>query len=279
MKKFIKIVLPYNIRLILIKYLLKLNPKIFVKVYNVISFLFYRKNYIFLSENKNNLFVKEKNFIWNLYNNRGSFYYLKGLDFKGKFLAEQYLIDDIVFQENDVVIDCGANFGDLYLFFINKNINYYAYEPSPYVFNILKGNVKNQNIFNYALHKDNSKKIDFFLKDDTADSSTIEIKNYDKKITVSATTLDHEIDKIIPKKIKLIKIEAEGAEPEVLEGLLKNLETVEYITIDVSYERGLKEESTLVDCSNYLIRNDFELIKFSQIPRLVVLFKNKNSVK
>ena len=51
-----------------------------------------------------------------------------------------------------------------------------------------------------------------------------------------------------------IKIEAEGAEPEILEGLIKNLNKVEYITIDAGFERGVNKESTLVQCTNYLFR-------------------------
>ena len=46
------------------------------------------------------------------------------------------------------------------------------------------------------------------------------INNYTKKISIETTTLDKELDKI-QQRIKLIKLEAEGFEPEILQGLKK----------------------------------------------------------
>ena len=43
----------------------------------------------------------------------------------------------------------------------------------------------------------------------------------------------------------LLKVEAEGAEPEVLQGLKKNLSRVEFITVDCGFERGLNQKSTI----------------------------------
>ena len=70
-------------------------------------------------------------------------------------------------------------------------------------------------------------------------------------------------------------MEAEGAEPEILDGLKINLNSVKYITIDCGFERGVKKTSTIAECSNYLINNNFEMISFTN-GRVVVLFKNKN---
>ena len=102
------------------------------------------------------------------------------------------------------------------------------------------------------------------------------LKNFHKIIKVNTTTLDNEIFKI-QKKIKLIKIEAEGYEPEILLGLLNYINDVEYITIDCGYERGIHKECTIEKCSNYLIKNGFEMIKFNN-TRISALFKNTNFV-
>ena len=40
------------------------------------------------------------------------------------------------------------------------------------------------------------------------------------------------------KRIKFFKIEAEGAEPEVLEGSKNSLKIIDYIGVDGSHERG-----------------------------------------
>ena len=93
------------------------------------------------------------------------------------------------------------------------------------------------------------------------------------KISIETTTLDKEINKI-QRKIKLIKLEAEGFEPEILQGLKKHLNSVQYITIDCGFERGIKQKSTIAECSNYLLKNNFEMIDFG-FPRIVTLFKIK----
>lgn len=199
--------------------------------------------------------------------------YVKGLVFRTEQLKKEYLLHNIKFEENDIVIDVGANNGDFYLCF-DKKIKYYGYEPSPIVFPNLQYNVKNQNLYNLGVSNSESDNIDFYLKDEGGDSSILPINNYNKKIRIETTTLDKEIDKI-QQRIKLIKLEAEGFEPEILQGLKKYLNYVEYITIDCGFERGVKQESTIAECANYLIKNNFKMIDFSS-SRIVTLFKNLN---
>ena len=186
-------------------------------------------------------------------------------------MLSTYLIKNLEFKDDDIVIDIGANNGDFYLCF-DKKIKYYAYEPSPVVFSNLEYNIKNQNLYNLGVSNSEGNEIDFYLSDEFGDSSILPINNYTKKITIETTTLDKEINKI-QEKIKLIKVEAEGFEPEILQGLKKYLNYVEYITIDCGFERGIKQESTIAECSNYLIKNNFKMINFVA-PRIVALFKN-----
>ena len=47
------------------------------------------------------------------------------------------------------------------------------------------------------------------------------------------------------EKIKLLKLQAEGAEPEVSKGSLNSLKNIKFITADLGPERGLNQESTL----------------------------------
>ena len=61
------------------------------------------------------------------------------------------------------------------------------------------------------------------------------------------------LESYVSSKIKLLKLEAEGAEPEILEGLGEKLNLVEYISADLGYERGVHCESTLVPVTNYLL--------------------------
>jgi len=260
------------LRKLILKIIFKFKVKNFILFYNLISRLLYNGNN-YLNHDGEKYILNEKNLKYSLLFKRRALWYLKGTKYRGKQLHKQYKIQDIKFNSNDVIIDIGANIGDFYLGF-DCNINYYGYEPSPLVFSCLKYNVKNQNLFNLALSNNQENLTNFYLRDEFGDSSILPIKDYTKKITIETTTLDKEIDKI-NQKIKLIKLEAEGFEPEILQGLKKNLNYVKYITIDCGFERGLDKQSTICECSNYLIKNNFKMIDFGT-TRMVVLFENLN---
>lgn len=250
----------------------KLNGKMYQLLFNFFSFLKKSPNKIYFKENY--YYNTEVN--WRFYHKKQGLYaYGNGFRKRKNELLSSYLIKNLEFENDDIVIDIGANNGDFYLCF-DKQIKYYAYEPSPIVFSNLEYNIKNQNLYNLGVSNSEVDKLDFYLSDELGDSSILPIKDYSKKISIKTTTLDKEIDKI-QKNIKLIKIEAEGFEPEILHGLKKNLNLVEYITIDCGFERGMKQESTIAECSNYLINNNFKMINFGE-PRIVALFKNQKLI-
>ena len=250
---------------------IKTHGKIYQLLFNLFSLLKKSPNRIYFEEN----YYYNTEINWRFYHRKQGLYaYGKGFKKRKNELLSTYLIKNLEFEDDDVVIDIGANNGDFYLCF-DKKIKYFAYEPSPLVFSNLEYNIKNHNLFNKGLSNLADNKIDFYLKDEFGDSSILPINDYTKKISIETTTLDKEIDKI-QQKIKLIKLEAEGFEPEILQGLKKHLNSVQYITIDCGFERGIKQESTIAECSNYLLKNNFEMIDFGS-PRIVALFKIKES--
>ena len=250
------------------EYAIKSNAKTFVILFNLYSRLKKSNNRINLK--KNRFYNTEVDWRFS-HQKQGIYAYGKGFKKRKQELLSQYLVENIKFSDDDIILDVGANNGDFYLCF-DKKIKYYAYEPSPEVFSNLEYNVKGQNLFNLALSNSENKNVNFYLSDEFGDSSILEISNFTKQISVKTTSLDNEISKI-QKKIKLIKIEAEGFEPEILYGLKKYLSDVEYITVDCEFERGTYNKSTLAECSNYLINNNFKMIDFG-LPRVVALFQN-----
>ena len=82
------------------------------------------------------------------------------------------------------------------------------------------------------------------------------------------------IDELNIDKIKLLKIEAEGYEPEVLEGLGDKMRICQYIAVDGGYERGIKSEQTLTIITNHLLNNGFEMMDI-YFPWCRALFVNK----
>lgn len=203
---------------------------------------------------------------------QGNMAYGKGLKSRLEDLKKSYFLDKVDFRSGDTFIDCGANVGDIYLVLrqMNLNLKYIGFEPSPVEFACLHKNVKNMPVYNIGLWNENSN-LEFYVSSQGADSSLIEPKVFDSKTIVKTQPLE----KFVKGKVKCLKLEAEGAEPEILEGLGEKLALVEYVAADVGFERGQNQTSTLPAVSNYLIQNNFRMVSVGQ-RRLCVLFKNKN---
>lgn len=215
---------------------------------------------------------KYKRFFYSKSQNLFSF--SNGISERAVVIGNDYMLDSINFLDGDVIIDCGANIGDLKLYFDESNIDieYYGIEPSTHEFDCLSENVKPSNVFNYGLWNKNES-LEFFVSSSNADSSFIKPKTYNDVIKIKGRRLDSFFDKT--KKIKLLKLEAEGAEPEALVGCEKLLKNIEYISADLGFERGIREESTIEDVTNFLLSRNFRLVQF-KLPRVVALFVNKD---
>lgn len=270
MKKKINKILNFILRQI-DKFTNKQSGRLYVFLFNFLNLLFLKKQKIYFKENSYFLKNNENQISWKFNQSKmGTMAYRDGLFKRKQILKKIYLLKNINFYDNDLIVDCGANNGDFYLCF-DKYINYIGIEPSPITFENLQFNIKSQRLINKAIWNKNNTSHDFYLSDNFGDSSVIEIKNYTKKINIETCTLDSILSN--EKKVKLIKIEAEGAEPEALYGLKESISKVEYIVVDVGFERGLNQESTMKECVNYLLKNNFEIIDF-RMERLVILFKN-----
>jgi hypothetical protein len=75
------------------------------------------------------------------------------------------------------------------------------------------------------------------------------------------------------ERIRLLKLEAEGAEPEILVGAESVLSRIDYIAADLGPERGLKQEQTATPVINFLLARGFELIDM-KFDRVTCLFRN-----
>ena len=236
--------------------------RILFLVKNILLF-FTKKNVKFIFLNKQNLFkVKEKNQTHHFCSiKRGFEHYNRGLIHRGNEIAISYGINKIEFNKNDMVIDCGANVGDLFLYLRDKinHRNFLAVEPSSLEFEALVLNTPNAKNLNIAL-ADKDGESEFFVSNRKADSSLIEPKRFTEKITVKTTTIDSLFKNYNLTNIKLLKLEAEGFEPEILEGAKNSIKNIHYIAIDGGYERGIKQEETFTKLTNLLIENGFSII-------------------
>ena len=197
--------------------------------------------------------------------------YSDGFMSRAEYVGQTYMLNCISFKENDLVIDCGANMGDLeyYLRKHNPEVNYLGFEPNPHDFLSLERNVGSLKCRNVGLWNQQGS-IPFYVNDAHASSSFIEPPEYTEIVNVPASTLSA----LFPnQKIRLLKLEAEGAEPEVLQGALAILNNIDYISADVGPERGIEEAETRDFVVDYLNNAGFELVKEGKGHRKIVLFK------
>ena len=195
---------------------------------------------------------------------RGFSLYSNGLLARRHQISLSYSINSLTFQQNDVVIDCGANYGDLWLCLdgsINPR-NYITFEPGKTEFRSLKLNAPLARNNNIGL-SNKSGLMEFFVNERDADSSLIEPSTYSEKITVTTTTLNEFVKQQQLGVIKLLKLEAEGFEPEILEGGAKAIRSVEFIAVDGGHERGKNQEETLSTITNNLTQQGFEMVSMN----------------
>ena len=241
-----------------------------------LNFIFWLKgiNDRIIYKNKENRFVIKNSEITFVFKNKkqGVHSYKNGLDARAEEIGKAYMLDEIDFLENDFIVDCGANVGDLLLYFKYKNfkISYLGIEPSHEEYSCLEINARGYTHSNIGLWNKKTEKT-FYISSDGADSSLIIPSTFDSEINVNCDRLDNLLSD--DKNVKLLKLEAEGAEPEVLEGASKILKNIEYISADLGPERGIDNHETYSEVTNLLYKNNFSLIKINP-DRLSVLYRN-----
>ncbi|WP_269586344.1 FkbM family methyltransferase [Roseibium sp. Sym1] len=210
---------------------------------------------------------------------RGYWLYANGLDTRGKFLFSSYCLDNVKFHEGDVVVDCGANYGDLTLELFKRSpgVRYVGIEPNPEDFEILVENLdpKTCQLVNKALG-DYNRTLPFYVCTDKGDSSLIEPPSYSEVLDVEVVRLDDLCRELGLEKIKLLKLEAEGFEPEILRGSEGVLKDIEFIAVDGGYERGKHRQQTFTWITNFLLNHDFEILDIF-FPWCRALYKRRNS--
>ena len=181
--------------------------------------------------------------------------YLAGSTYRSIKLGKSYGLQNVNFETNDIVIDVGANNGDLQEFL--RDCNYFGFEPAPKEFELLVLNRLNKSLV-YKLACGNvDANSTFFISTDMADSSLIKPKFFTEKILVRQIRLDSFFH---GDEIKLLKIDAEGAEIEVLNGCQGILDFIEFIAIDAGLERGVNSDLTAPSVFDFLYLNNFHLI-------------------
>ena len=202
----------------------------------------------------------------------------RGLAARANALSKQYFLDRVPIQNGDLVIDIGANVGELSRAAIRRGARTISIEPEEIEISALRRNLGDADavIVPFALWKEETE-LTFYSKNNTGDSSLIETSDYEDKRIVKATTLDAVYAAHANgTRVRFLKLEAEGAEPEILDGATRMLDQVDYISADVGPERGVTADNTLVPVLERLLGFGFAPVAFEH-SRGVLLLKNRNA--
>jgi FkbM family methyltransferase len=168
-----------------------------------------------------------------------------------QYTSRYFSINDINNSARDVVIfDIGANIGEFSIAIAEKinRCRIFAFEPDPVAFECLKYNIDESEItnritlINMAL-SNKSGIYPFYVSTKNADSSFIEPKNFTDIIEVQSLRGDEFILANKIASITLIKMDAEGFEPEIIAGFGDQIVNIEFFAIDVGPERYGQETS------------------------------------
>lgn len=170
-------------------------------------------------------------------------------------------------------MDVGANVGELGLWAARTRAVYVGFEPDPSAFEALAANLQGD-MFPYAIGEEDQEK-EFFLSTKSADSSLLKPHHQKASVTVPVFRLDTLLTEgILPSQIDVLKIEAEGGEPEVLQGATRTLQACRFVAVDAGPERY--GENTLPQVITRLYREGFEIDIFNHAKNRI-LFKRRST--
>lgn len=200
--------------------------------------------------------------------------YRHGIAQRVNRLAGDYLLDSIHVAPGGLFIDCGANIGELGFWARAKGLGYIAFEPEALEarccdLNNFDGRPETRRV---ALWKD-ARTLDFYSKPDSADSSIFDPGSHFVRTEVPATTLDGAVAPSEVTGTVILKVEAEGAEPEILEGATDLLPRVHWAAVDCGHERGIARAHTFVE-TNVLLQDAGFVLHRVQFDRIVGLYRN-----
>jgi FkbM family methyltransferase len=155
--------------------------------------------------------------------------------------GEYAIIRNIKFDENDIVLDVGANVGMVSITIAKDNpgVKFYAFEPADINFKNLEYNIKINNTPNvYAINHGlggKSEVLNFKVSAvNSGGSSAFFYQNDNSNLFFEQKIQVHPISKFISDKkigkIKLLKIDCEGCEFDVFENMSEEtMKNIEYI--------------------------------------------------
>lgn len=160
-------------------------------------------------------------------------------------------------NSSDTVVDVGAFVGEFSLPASKIGKKVISIEPAPRNYHSLEKNARNHNIQTIqAIVSDTNVSNTLNIGEDPSDHSIMDVDVGEIKSTVSVESvrLDELVEELDEDHIDFLKIDAEGAEPEVLRGASGI--TIRKVAVDCSPERN--GETTVQEVTKVLEHQGFE---------------------
>lgn len=248
----------------------------------IVNFL----NLIFFLFNKNIRIKKEGSFYLVYSESYKLYFYLlervdvfiSGIEFRFKKLFDEYFLELIDFEEGDNVIDCGAHLGEILYYFKDIKINYFAFEPSPDLCDCIEKNISlnQKNYLSYEVVNkallDVEDKVTVYIRDETGDTS-LEADSLSKSLVIDSIRLDQYFKE--NTFIKLLKIDAEGFEYEVLKGAENLLSSIKFIAVDAGFEKDSNTVNTFDEVNEFLLANGYNLENKNLVRRTYLYLNSR----
>lgn len=154
-------------------------------------------------------------------------------------LWAKYISPDFQPVAGEVAIDVGANVGEFSIAAARRQLDVHAFEPDQAAYSALARNLGSyaNARANFAGLGDQAAERVFYVATDMADSSFVQPDRFSATIKLKVIPLDAYVEEQGLRSIGLLKIEAEGFEPEVVAGARNALRMARYVSIDCGPER------------------------------------------
>lgn len=168
------------------------------------------------------------------------------------FVEDCYGLKNLSFKKGDTIVDVGAHVGIFSIYLAKKfpETRILAFEPAEINFNLLLKNiilngVKNISAFKLAVCKDSFSELNIYFNECFSNASNIFFKekyfNKAKTISLDDITKNNNI-----KKIKLLKIDCEGSEYDIIyNSKLFNNKIIDQLAIEIHKIPGQDPEKLL----------------------------------
>jgi len=182
-------------------------------------------------------------------------------------------------KAGDTVIDIGAHMG-IFSFFLAKQVGptgkVYSFEPAANTFNVLTQTIKYNNLQG-TVHtrqqavSDTTGELSFYIYNNSSisNANSISEQNADsgaKEVTVACISLDDLYNKENIQNLTLIKIDAEGAELDILKGGRRLITAFHpYITLEVHPKSFTDAQQTMTELYQTIVGYGYKVLMNNKI--------------